>query len=180
MRSQGLSCLQAAEGCSGHSKSWGPAVGGVDREKGVGAAAAALAWLVYRKPCGGRAGRLYGPGWLSVCGCKATPPISTSSLQAAQSHGFLLLNIRCCTAGDTLFPVPDRGWVSFMLSFPNLVPLPAEQVARIGHRLEQYTFDRLYGPFPGSTIQQGAAEVVQRSMARYCGVLSGNLERRYY
>lgn len=31
-------------------------------------------------------------------------------------------------AGDTIFPVPDRGWVSFMLSFPNLVPLPAEQV----------------------------------------------------
>lgn len=80
--------------------------------------------------------------------------------------------------GDTLFPVPSGG-VSFMLSFPNLLPLPAQQVARIGRRLEATSFARLYGPFPRSVVRQGAAEAVQRSVRRYCGILDGSTQLAY-
>lgn len=66
-----------------------------------------------------------------------------------------------------------------MYSFPNLVPLPAAQVARIAGRLGQHSFDRLHGPFPTSLIKSKAAEVVQRSAQRYCGILDGSVARTY-
>jgi len=76
-------------------------------------------------------------------------------------------------AGDTVFPVPSGG-VSFMYSFPNLLPLPADQVARIASTLGQHSFERIYGPFPHSVIRQGAAQAVQQSAQLYRGILSGS------
>ncbi|PSC72625.1 MBL fold metallo-hydrolase [Micractinium conductrix] len=81
-------------------------------------------------------------------------------------------------AGDTVFPVPGGG-VSFMFSFPNLLPLPVDQVARIGRTLGRCNFDRLYGPFPQSVVKHDAAAVVRESAARYCGLLDGSTTRRY-
>jgi hypothetical protein len=63
-----------------------------------------------------------------------------------------------------------------------MLPLlpPAAQVARIGATLQQYSFERLYGAFPHTLIPAAAADVVQRSVKRYCGMLGGSLQRKFY
>ncbi|PRW60200.1 MBL fold metallo-hydrolase [Chlorella sorokiniana] len=80
--------------------------------------------------------------------------------------------------GDTLLPVPSGG-VTLMYSFPNMLPLPAEQVARIGRRLEGCIFDRMYGPFAHTLIKAGAAQQVQQSVRQYCGLLDTSVQRAY-
>ena len=77
-------------------------------------------------------------------------------------------------AGDIVMPVPDRN-VSFMWSFPNLVPLPASQVQRIGGALEPWAFDRLYGAWWDRVLATGAKDAVRRSVARYTAALRGDL-----
>ena len=47
--------------------------------------------------------------------------------------------------GDIVQVVQDRRWVSFMYSYPNLVPLPAAFVRSMVERLEPYAFECIYG-----------------------------------
>ncbi|MEJ2749684.1 MAG: MBL fold metallo-hydrolase, partial [Anaerolineae bacterium] len=47
--------------------------------------------------------------------------------------------------GDILQVVSDRRYVSFMYSYPNLIPLPAREVRRIVAAVEPYAYDRIYG-----------------------------------
>jgi glyoxylase-like metal-dependent hydrolase (beta-lactamase superfamily II) len=74
--------------------------------------------------------------------------------------------------GDTIMVVPDPRFVSFMRSYPNLIPLPAEAVAGIAAAVEPLHFDRIYGN-PGweKVIGAGAKESVARSAERYRGRL---------
>lgn len=53
--------------------------------------------------------------------------------------------------GDTITVVQDREWVSFMWSYPNLVPLDEATVLDIADRVEPFTFDRVYGGWWGSS-----------------------------
>jgi hypothetical protein len=76
--------------------------------------------------------------------------------------------------GDILQLVPDRNYVSFMRSYPNLIPLSAPAVARIGAVLEPYAFDALYGAFFEREIPRGGKEVVRRSVARYVAAVTGD------
>jgi len=75
--------------------------------------------------------------------------------------------------GDTILPVEDRRWVSFMYSYPNLIPISVRDVEKIVHAIAGLKFDRIYGgPMYGSCggrpiIQTGAKEVVLRSAERY-------------
>jgi glyoxylase-like metal-dependent hydrolase (beta-lactamase superfamily II) len=69
--------------------------------------------------------------------------------------------------GDTIQVVADRRWVSFMESYPNLIPLGAEAIRRIVAAVEPYLFDRLYGGWSGSIVATDAKEAVRRSAARY-------------
>ncbi len=69
--------------------------------------------------------------------------------------------------GDTIMVVEDRGWVSFLWSYPNLVPLDADTVEQIARRVGRFRFDRLYGGWWGHVVGDGAADVVQRSARRY-------------
>ena len=69
--------------------------------------------------------------------------------------------------GDTIQVVGDRRWVSFMYSYPNLVPLGAEAVRGIVAAVEPYRFDRLYGGWPESVVATDAKEAVRRSAERY-------------
>jgi glyoxylase-like metal-dependent hydrolase (beta-lactamase superfamily II) len=69
--------------------------------------------------------------------------------------------------GDTIQVVPDRRWVSFMFSYPNLIPLGADAIRRIVAAVEPYAFDRLYGGWSGSIVATDAKEAVRRSAARY-------------
>jgi hypothetical protein len=70
-------------------------------------------------------------------------------------------------SGDTIQGLPDRRWVSFMYSYPNLIPLPARAVQGIAAAVAPYAFDRLYGAFAGRWVPQDAAGAVRRSADRY-------------
>ncbi len=69
--------------------------------------------------------------------------------------------------GDTIQVVPDRRWVSFMYSYPNFVPLNANAVRKIVAAVEPLAFDRIYGAFPGLTVQADGKQSVVRSAERY-------------
>jgi glyoxylase-like metal-dependent hydrolase (beta-lactamase superfamily II) len=79
---------------------------------------------------------------------------------------------------DTILPVEDRRWVSFMYSYPNLIPLSARSVNRIAAAVEPISFDRIYGgPMYGTggarpIIKSGAKAAVTRSALRYLAHLS--------
>ena len=45
--------------------------------------------------------------------------------------------------GDIVQVVADCDWVSFMYSYPNLIPLPAPEIKRIRGILERVSFDRI-------------------------------------
>jgi hypothetical protein len=79
-------------------------------------------------------------------------------------------------SGDILTVVPDRRHVSFMYSYPNLIPLPASAVQRIVAAVEPYPFDRIYGAWWERVIQQDGKAAVQRSAERYLRAISLGLE----
>lgn len=58
-------------------------------------------------------------------------------------------------AGDTMQPVADKRWVTFMLSFSNYLPLPAAEVSRIGRTVTAwpFDFDRIYGGWWGQVCR---------------------------
>ena len=71
--------------------------------------------------------------------------------------------------GDTITVVADRRWVSFMESYPNLIPLGADAVRRIVAAVAPFRFDRLYGGWDGSVVATDAEAAVRRSAERYLG-----------
>ena len=77
-------------------------------------------------------------------------------------------------SGDVVMAVPDRN-VSFMWSYPNLVPLPGAEVERIGAALEPWAFERIYGAWWDRVVPAGAKDAVRRSVARYTAALRGEL-----
>jgi glyoxylase-like metal-dependent hydrolase (beta-lactamase superfamily II) len=78
-------------------------------------------------------------------------------------------------SGDILQVVQDRRYVSFMYSYPNLIPLPAAAVRRIADAVAPYAFDRLYGAWWGRVVQEGAKAAVERSAARYIAALGATM-----
>jgi len=75
-------------------------------------------------------------------------------------------------SGDVLTVVADRRYVSFMYSYPNLVPLPAHVVARIAERTGRLRFDRIYGAWWDRVVERDGAEAVRRSAERYLAALA--------
>ncbi len=73
--------------------------------------------------------------------------------------------------GDIIQVVADRRWVSFMYSYPNMIPLPASEVSRIRAIVEQYDFERLYGAWFPLVVEKDAKNAVLRSADRYIQVL---------
>lgn len=86
--------------------------------------------------------------------------------QGAEGRGVLL-------TGDTIYIASDRRYVSFMYSYPNLIPLPPRKVQAIVNAVEPYTFDRIYDGWPGKVIMTGAKEAVRRSAERYIRQIQG-------
>jgi glyoxylase-like metal-dependent hydrolase (beta-lactamase superfamily II) len=75
--------------------------------------------------------------------------------------------------GDIVQVVADRGWVSFMYSYPNLIPLPAREVARIRGVLETLAFDRVYGAWWPAIVVEDAKRKALRSADRYLDAIGG-------
>ena len=78
----------------------------------------------------------------------------------AEGRGALL-------TGDILTVVSDRRYVSFMYSYPNLIPLPASEVRRVVAAVEPYQFDRIYGAWWERVVASDARAAVARSAERY-------------
>ena len=79
---------------------------------------------------------------------------------AAGGRGALL-------TGDSVQVVMDRCSVSFMRSYPNLIPLAAPAVCQIRARIEPFAFDQIYGGWWGRNILSNGKEVLNRSVDRY-------------
>ncbi len=77
-------------------------------------------------------------------------------------------------SGDVVMATPDRN-VSFMWSYPNLVPLPVAEVERIGAALEPWRFERIYGAWWDRVVPADAKNAVRRSVGRYTAALRGEL-----
>jgi len=69
--------------------------------------------------------------------------------------------------GDTIAVVEDRRYVSFMYSYPNLIPLSASAVRRIVEAVEPFDYDRIYGGWWDEVVPSDAKAAVARSAARY-------------
>lgn len=87
--------------------------------------------------------------------------------QGAGGRGSLL-------SGDIVQIIPDRKFVTFMRSYPNMIPLSAPAVERIGAMLEPYAYDVIHGAWFDRIIPSGGKEVVKRSIARYVAAVSGD------
>jgi ribonuclease HI/glyoxylase-like metal-dependent hydrolase (beta-lactamase superfamily II) len=69
--------------------------------------------------------------------------------------------------GDSLTVVSDRRWVSFMYSYPNLIPLPDDAVRRIVEVLRPFRYQRIYSLFDGRVVATDGNAAVERSAERY-------------
>ena len=74
--------------------------------------------------------------------------------------------------GDTITVVQDRDWVSFMWSYPNLIPLDASTVEGIARSVERFAFDRIYGGWWGRVVTADGPAAIRRSAGRYIAQLN--------
>lgn len=79
-------------------------------------------------------------------------------------------------SGDIVQAIPDPRYVSFMYSYPNLIPLPASAVRRIVATLEPFAFEELYGAWWGRVVRGDAHRVVRESGRRYIDALNDAAE----
>ena len=94
-----------------------------------------------------------------ACGCY----VWAATLPAARLHwshdGGVLLS------GDILQVTPGASAVSFMWSYPNMLPLAGATVTAMLQRLQGVKFTRLYGAFAGREILARADECSSRAVA---------------
>jgi glyoxylase-like metal-dependent hydrolase (beta-lactamase superfamily II) len=69
--------------------------------------------------------------------------------------------------GDTITVVSDVRAVSFMRSYPNLIPLPAAEIRRIVATVRPFAFDRIYGGWWDRVTRTDGKGAVERSARRY-------------
>jgi len=76
-------------------------------------------------------------------------------------------------SSDIVHIVADRDRVTFMWSYPNMIPLPGSEVARIGRVVETLEFDRIYGGWWETVVACDAKAKVLRSVRRYLDAVAG-------
>ncbi|MGK6313425.1 MBL fold metallo-hydrolase [Neorhizobium sp. DT-125] len=76
-------------------------------------------------------------------------------------------------AGDIVQVTPGADYISFMWSYPNMLPLSAAEVADVAERLAPWPFERIYGAFSHQNVRQDGQEIVARSAQRYIARLGG-------
>jgi hypothetical protein len=60
-----------------------------------------------------------------------------------------------------------------MRSYPNFIPLSANQVERIATALAPFQFDTIYGHYFDRVIPAGAKQVLKASVDRYIAAIGG-------
>jgi glyoxylase-like metal-dependent hydrolase (beta-lactamase superfamily II) len=84
--------------------------------------------------------------------------------EGAEGRGALM-------TADSITVVPDTRWVSFMYSYPNLIPMNARGVERIVRAVKAFAFDRIYGGWWDRVVETDAKAAVQRSAERYIAAI---------
>jgi hypothetical protein len=69
--------------------------------------------------------------------------------------------------GDIITVVQDRRYVSFMRSYPNLIPLGAAAIHHILETIEPFPFEQIYGGWWKANVLSDAKTAVSRSAQRY-------------
>jgi glyoxylase-like metal-dependent hydrolase (beta-lactamase superfamily II) len=69
--------------------------------------------------------------------------------------------------GDTVTVVMDRRYVSFMYSYPNLIPLGERSIQRIINSLKPFPYEKVYGGWNGRVVSVNGSDAVERSAERY-------------
>ena len=75
---------------------------------------------------------------------------------------------------DILTVVQDRRYLSFMRSYPNLIPLGPAAIDRILETLEPFSFDQIYGGWWKANVLVDAKVAVARSAERYLRAIEGS------
>ena len=68
--------------------------------------------------------------------------------------------------GDTIQVAPDLRTVSFMYSYPNLIPLPKAEILRIQSAIIDIKYQSMYGAF-GRYLTNNAMDAMKFSVKRY-------------
>jgi hypothetical protein len=70
-------------------------------------------------------------------------------------------------SGDIFAVVMDRRWVSFMYSFPNLIPEHPDTIGRAVRLVEPLEFETIYGAWWGRVVDGDAKTALTASAERY-------------
>ncbi len=76
--------------------------------------------------------------------------------------------------GDVIQVVADTRYVSFMRSYPNLIPLSARGIRQIQERIGPFAFERIYGAFWNRNVLADAKNAAAISAERYLRAIAGN------
>jgi hypothetical protein len=76
-------------------------------------------------------------------------------------------------SSDIATVTTDRKFLSFMRSYPNLIPLSAKQVTGIAVALEPFQFDTVYGHYFDRVIPTGGKQILEISVKRYVAAING-------
>ena len=76
-------------------------------------------------------------------------------------------------SGDALQVVRDRRHVSFMYSYPNIIPMHTSDVIAMRDRLENLQYVDVYGYTWGLNIIGGGRAAVDTSYERYLAAVTG-------
>jgi hypothetical protein len=121
-------------------------------------------WIMRRDPClelwSGETLTLHDGITLVRCGGHFDGAAVLHWPQGAEGRGSLLV-------GDTIMVAQDRRHVSFMRSYPNLIPLGAPAVHQILAALAPYPYDRIWSGWWSKAVLADGSAAVSRSAERY-------------
>lgn len=80
-------------------------------------------------------------------------------------------------SSDIATVTTDRKFLSFMRSYPNLIPLSAKQITAIATALEPFRFEAIYGHYFDRVIPTGGKQILEVSVKRYIAAISGAYDR---
>jgi hypothetical protein len=75
-------------------------------------------------------------------------------------------------SGDILQVAQDTTRVSFLWSYPNMIPLSERVVRRMANAVASWRFERIYGAFPGRNVMASGNAAVEQSANRYIDLLN--------
>jgi hypothetical protein len=69
--------------------------------------------------------------------------------------------------GDTMYLSPSKKHFAIMYSYPNRMPLPVNEIKRIEQRLQDLSFDTIYGFYSYQNVTENARQILNASIKRY-------------